>query len=74
MKFKNIYVYVFQISEGDLNEFLVLAKRLRVRGLVAEETNNQDIHIKRSNELDNIKFSKQIDKNKDDSIHIYNKK
>jgi len=69
-----MYIGEVKISEGDLNEFLVLAKRLRVRGLVAEETNNQDIHNKRSNELDNIKFSKQIDKNKDDSIHIYNKK
>eukprot|EP00088_Acartia_fossae_P000841 TRINITY_DN10325_c0_g1_i1.p1 TRINITY_DN10325_c0_g1~~TRINITY_DN10325_c0_g1_i1.p1 ORF type:complete len:299 (-),score=40.55 TRINITY_DN10325_c0_g1_i1:246-1142(-) len=36
-----MYIGEVKISEGDLNEFLGLAKRLRVRGLVAEEPKNQ---------------------------------
>lgn len=72
-----MYIGEVKISEGDLNEFLGLAKRLRVRGLVAEEPNNQtniEIDNESSHVSDSIKFSKQNDQKEDSSRHIYNKK
>jgi len=59
-----MYIGEVKISEGDLNDFLGLAKRLRVRGLVAVEPKEKQDFTKEKCQLnDNTQFNMQIDTN-----------
>jgi hypothetical protein len=69
-----MYIGEVKISEGDLNEFLGLAKRLRVRGLVAEEPKNQkDVGNERAEKCESMQFSNLSEK-KEDAIKRFQSK
>lgn len=70
-----MYIGEVKISEGDLNDFLGLAKRLRVRGLVAEEPKEkQDFTKEKCQSNDNTQFNMQIDTNTQEEKRSISKK